>query len=145
MKTKRQPTAEQKEKAEARRQYFKELVTKVAAMSDNERAAFMTRRLVINTDGHTLSNNNQILLFMQLDNPSIVAGFQQWRKAGRIVRKGEHGAMIWIPLGKKNEQGEITDEDIRFGMTTVFDISQTEPFATAPASEEAAAPEAIAA
>ena len=63
-------------------------------------------------------------------NFTIVGGFQQWKKVGKIVRNGEHGFLILVPSEQKDEN-EIDnyiadDEDIKFYSATVFDISQTE-------------------
>lgn len=71
--------------------------------------------------------------------PTVLGGFVEWRKQGRAVRKGEHGYMIWIPIGIRQEQvsavdtnGELTtmlqdsSADVHFTIGTVFDISQTE-------------------
>jgi hypothetical protein len=43
-----------------------------------------------------------------------------------MVRKGEHGFIIWFPVGQKDEEGETVNAET-FYMATVFDISQVEP------------------
>ena len=67
--------------------------------------------------------------------PSIVGGFQQWRKQGRMVRKGEHGYMIWIPTHRKEEGAPEDDEgELNFIIGYVFDVTQTEVAAMAEAA-----------
>ena len=60
---------------------------------------------------------------------TIVGGYQQWRRAGRQVRAGEHGVSIWIPCNKKKETVENAAADadsLYFVMGTIFDVSQTD-------------------
>jgi antirestriction protein ArdC len=131
------PTAEMKAKAEARRERFRELAKIVSDMTDDERAALVARvGTIVTCEGRPLSVHNSCLLLTQLPNVSVVGGFRQWLTAGRAVRKGEHGLMLWVPTGKgKAGEPEPTADDTGdekgkrsgFIMGTVFDISQTEP------------------
>jgi len=81
-----------------------------------------------------LTPYNQCFLVAQCDglNFTIVGGFQQWRKSGRMVKKGEHGFLILVPSILKNDENSekvddfILDEDVRFYSATLFDITQTE-------------------
>ena len=139
MKTRRQPTAEQKQKAAERRERFKALAAQVAAMSDDERAALVMKvGAIVTCEGHALSVHNSCLVLTQLPTASMVGGFWQWQDRGRKVRKGEHGLMIWIPTGRKDkgEDAAPVPEDqaddgkekrAGFIMGTVFDVTQTEP------------------
>jgi hypothetical protein len=113
---------------EAKKQKLAELRKQLAGLSDLQRAEISNNLGVVTIEGHVLSPVNQILLSFQIGSPTIVGGFNQWRKAGRIVKKGEHGAFIWVPSGKKNQDGitEVSD-DTYFFTGTVFDITQTEP------------------
>lgn len=132
MRTKRQPTEAQKAAAAEKRARFKEFCQRVAAMSEDDRALLAARMPVVNPEGHPLSPYNTCLLISQTDTaPTIVGGFQQWRKIGRQVRKGEHGLMIWCPSGKRkpaDDSKPADDENDRPGfiMGYVFDISQTD-------------------
>jgi len=125
---KRKPTQEQQEQAKQRREAFKGLVKQVAAMPDAERIALSARLgSVVTVDGHQLSMRNTMLASLQRPGLTIVGGFQQWRRSGRLVRKGEHGMMIWVPTVKRAEDGAtVSDDDIRFFTGTVFDVSQTD-------------------
>jgi len=132
----RKLTAEQTAARDARRAKFRALVADVAAMTDEQRAGIVARLGAVPTcTGGALSFFNSCLVLSQAPGASLVGGFQQWRKLGRIVRKGEHGAMIWIPTGQAaasaDATGEATDNDadgarMRFITGTVFDVSQTD-------------------
>ncbi|MEW6212281.1 MAG: ArdC family protein [Acidobacteriota bacterium] len=124
----RQPTPEQKERAAARRAAFREIVKTVAALDAAGRLEMVARIGSIPTcEGRALSLFNTCLILTQLPTASMVGGFRQWQKAGRQVKKGEHGMSIWIPTGAKDEPDASDEEKPTFLMGTVFDISQTEP------------------
>jgi hypothetical protein len=139
-----QPTAEQKARAAERRARFTELANRIAAMTDDQRAALTARvGAIVTCEGRALSVHNSCLLLTQLPTASMVGGFRQWQAHGRRVRKGEHGLMIWVPTSRKDEAaaptaakappdanaGECEGEGKRaaFVMGTVFDVTQTEP------------------
>ena len=134
---KRQATPEQKEQAAERRAAFRDLCTKVAAMTDSERAVLSSRILVTTVEGRPLSMGNNVLIAFQLGNATLVGGFRQWKAMGRAVKKGEHGLMIWCPTGQRGERTETAPDGAAETVTTgpekpgfilgyVFDISQTE-------------------
>lgn len=115
----------------------KELKEQLAATAekiaqDKETAQRFTR---FSRKFETYSEKNQQLIFMQNEDATRCAGFQQWKKEGRQVRKGEHGIKIFAPTkfvikdedGKpeKDDKGETKKKD-GFIMVTVFDISQTD-------------------
>lgn len=89
------------------------------------------------TGFHRYSFNNTLLLLAQSDGrASLVAGYRQWERKGRQVRKGEHGLRIFghSTYVKKDTDGNpILDGDgnpvrgIWFPILTVFDVSQTIP------------------
>lgn len=105
----------------------------------------MAKRGIIQTiEGRTLSPYNTCLVYLQSNGntPTVIGGYQQWRKAKRQVKKGEHGYTIFFPVGKKDEStGDIKAAELFF-TATVFDISQTEPATanTPPAPEPALTP-----
>ena len=142
--TMKKPTAEQSAAAATRRANFKALIKKVADMPETERLA-LTSGLIVNVQGRQLSPKNMCFVALQLPGATVVTGFRQWLAAGRAVRKGEHGAMIWVPCFGKSEgapmpapEGESAPssegDERRFIIGTVFDISQTDPL---PAGKEA--------
>lgn len=80
---------------------------------------------------HQYSYSNAILIYMQKPEATLVAGYQAWsRKFGRHVKKGEKGIRIIAPIKIKNKEKEDEEtekkEIVRFRVTTVFDLSQTE-------------------
>ena len=121
---KRKLTESQQAATKARRAAFRVIVKQVADMTDEQRTALANRMMVVNTDQHTLSMTNQILVSMQCPTATIVGGFAQWKSQGRHIIKGQHSINIWIPGGKKETETEA--EDLYFFMGNVFDISQTE-------------------
>ena len=106
---------------------IKELRNRLANLSEVERQALISRGLIATAEGRTLSLHNTYLIYLQSNGvtPTIVGGYQQWRKAGKQVKKGEHGYTLWFPVGVKDQNGELT-EVVTYYTGTVFDISQTE-------------------
>ena len=95
---------------------------------------------------HNYSLNNTILIAMQRPDATLVAGYKAWQtNHKRTVRKGEHGIKILAPCKYKvtvvNEKLDTVEnsrepdlgneeqkqiEYLKFKVTHVFDISQTE-------------------
>jgi hypothetical protein len=135
-KMKRQLTAEQVAKRDTRRAQFKALWKQVAAMPELERIQMSNKLGLVTCDGHALSLCNTMLVALQHPGATVLGGFRQWLKHGRVVIKGQHGAMIWCPTCKHcdgTQQPDGTDpvaagngDDLRFIIGTVFDISQTQ-------------------
>ncbi len=109
---------------------------KLSEMPEEQRIALAQKFGIVTVEGHPLTAHNQCFLVAQSEiNFTIVGGFQQWKKAGRIVRKGEHGFYIFVPSKQKddppdnnqnqNEENKI-DDNPHFFTAVVFDISQTE-------------------
>lgn len=112
-----------------RSQRLQAIRQQLANLSDTERQTLANRGIIATIEGRTLSLHNTIMVYLQSNGrtPTVVGGYQQWRKAGRQVKKGEHGAIIFFPVGDKdNETGDIVSAD-NFFTAIVFDISQTEP------------------
>ncbi len=97
---------------------------------------------------HRYSVNNQMLIYMQKPNATLVAGFNKWRdQFGRNVKKGEKGIKIIAPTPykKKIEETKLdpdtklpmlddngnemkVEKEIQipmFRVVSVFDVSQT--------------------
>lgn len=129
-------TADQLAAKQARRDKFTALWKQVAAMPELERVQLANKLGIVTCEGHELSLGNTMLVALQNPAASIVGGFRQWIKHGRAVIKGQHGMMIWVPIGARD--GEATPEstpvngeanaesDTRFIIGTVFDIGQTQ-------------------
>jgi hypothetical protein len=81
---------------------------------------------------HRYSLHNVMLIALQRPTASRVAGFHNWRKLGRFVRKGEKGIVILAPLVRnKPVVQEVPAEELApvlygFRATCVFDVAQTE-------------------
>jgi len=124
-------TEEQKQQ---KRQEKKEKIIRIrktlSEMTEEQRQAIADKYGIITVEGHLLTPHNQCFLVAQSEiNFTVVGGFQQLKKTGRIVRKGEHGFLIFVPSkAKQDENPEIVldNEDVHFFTATVFDISQTE-------------------
>jgi hypothetical protein len=97
----------------------------ISSISEDKRKQMASKFGIINIEGKYYSLHNQLLLSMQLENPTVVAGFKQWQESKRKIKKGEHGALILFPVGSKDNNGMV-DEPTNFFTGVVFDISQTE-------------------
>ena len=148
----KQATVEQKAKAAEKRANMRAIAARISKMSDSERAELSARLPgIVTIEGRALSMHNQFMLAFQMPSATVVGGFRQWKKAGRSVMKGQHGACIWFPLGDHNKQDGSEDSSAagdeksscRFGLATVFDVTQTEDSAAADARRQAAAPLAL--
>ncbi len=104
---------------------IKSIREKILSLSDQEREA-LSSISIPTIEGRFLSKHNVMMIVFQFSfTPTVVGGFKQWLKAGRSVKKGEHGAIILFPVGPKDDQGNLEEAE-RFYSATVFDISQTE-------------------
>ncbi len=104
---------------------------KLSEMPEEQRSALAEKFGIVTVEGHPLTAHNQCFLVAQSEiNFTIVGGYQQWKKAGRIVRKGEHGFYIFVPSKQKDDPPDNSEiqieDDVRFYTAVVFDISQTE-------------------
>ena len=118
---------------------------KLAGLSEADRLSLSARLVgLLTVEGRSLSPHNVGMLALQNPAVTLVGGFRQWLKAGRCVRKGEHGLMIWVPMtfGAKAEASDVPQPagveakgGVRFLVGTVFDVSQTDAVADAPAAE----------
>jgi hypothetical protein len=91
---------------------------------------------------HDYSIGNLILIMLQKQDATRVAGFSTWKDLGRWVKKGEKGIAILAPCLRPKEtkpspsensesenEGREEKEEIRplyFKVVYVFDVSQTE-------------------
>jgi len=121
---------------------IKELMNKLSQFSDDQRQLLAEKLGITNPEGHILTMRNQALLYFQAEGLplSVVAGYKQWQKYGRTVRRGERGYLIAVPANnKKADQKESEDaEDPTFFLwKAVFDISQTEELSAETESEAA--------
>lgn len=96
---------------------------------------------------YNYSINNQKLIYGQNRNATFVQSFNQWKKMGYSINKGEHGLKVFVPtkityiendgeyiqfskaskeLQQKYDAGKLNGKiETRFKIGNVFDISQT--------------------
>ncbi len=138
--------AEKQSNRERLREITASIETEIKELFQSEKYA---QYLKVMSRFHRYSVNNQMLIYMQNPNATLVAGFNRWKNQfGRNVIKGEHGIKIIAPTPyKKKIEQEKLDPDTKLPMldadgkiiveektvqipmykpTTVFDVSQTE-------------------
>mgnify|MGYP001568738628 CR=1 FL=1 len=78
----------------------------------------------------TYSFFNRCFIYKQNPVATYVQGFRQWKKMDRIVKKGEKGIAIFVPMFFKEKKEEEERKEERkascFTIGYVFDIAQTE-------------------
>ena len=103
---------------EEKQAYIESLIAASKLVSEDAVQAFLAHTAV------KYSASNAMLILAQNPEASAVAGFKQWIQAGRVVRKGQKGLAIFVPVAKKDDNNESVLKGFRIGY--VFDISQTE-------------------
>ncbi len=107
-----------------------ELAAKASLMTPEELKAFLPVD-VMTIESKPLSPKNTYLVLNQLKSATIVGGFDQWKRAGRVVSKGSKALGIWVPLKPRATSPDPAPDEkkptFRFAFGNVFDISQTEP------------------
>jgi hypothetical protein len=109
----------------------------LAAQLDAGKSASLTAYLASMARFHRYSANNILLIHVQRQNATRVAGFSAWRKLGRFVRRGEKGIAILVPMTLRRSlqdagNGVGTDDVttaraiLGFKPGYVFDVSQTD-------------------
>jgi N-terminal domain of anti-restriction factor ArdC len=83
---------------------------------------------------HKYSHTNQMLIFCQKPDATLVAGYRTWQEMGHQVRAGEKGIKIMAPIFRKHlEESELGEHIslqklVGFKVVSIFDSSQlTEP------------------
>lgn len=110
-----------------RKKKFSKLAKRLRGMTEQEKLDLVVNAGIRNVDGREMSLNNTCLLLFQSEAvPTVVGGYRQWQNASRQVKAGEHGMMIWYPSSRKKDEDSDEEEETRFYVGTVFDISQTE-------------------
>jgi N-terminal domain of anti-restriction factor ArdC len=111
--------------ADERRAQRDALNARLAAY-EAETADAIKAEVIATLDGY--SPRNAMLIAAQLPGATECRGFVAWKEQGRAVRKGEHGAKIVAFKGEDTSTGADGEDETHqhFGLTTVFDISQTD-------------------
>jgi protein-L-isoaspartate O-methyltransferase len=128
---------EARQRADAKRQRVDDLIgAHLEQLTTPEAwAAFLRRGSSL--DRYSL--RNLLLILQQCPVASDVAGFVEWQERGRQVREGEEGLLILAPRTRKapadgaDREPEPGEDTVRkmagVKVTSVFDISQTDPIA----------------
>jgi len=117
------------ERRAAAEQLHERLVDQVASLADSGQ---WQRFLNFTAAFHSYSLNNTMLIWSQHPTATRVAGYRQWEKLGRHVRRGEKAIKIFGYATKKiTETDDSTGEDAEkvrayFPILSVFDIDQTD-------------------
>lgn len=125
-------TPEQQAAYEQRREQIRTVSKQIAALTDEQRYELALKvGRIVTCEQRPLSQYNCCMLAFQRPDATIVGGFQQWKRVGRKVKKGEHGSYVWIPLGgRRTDEAGLTQtqmpDERRFKLVAVFDVSQTE-------------------
>ena len=125
-------TEAQKQAAAAKLQAIIAFSQSIKGMSEENMLAAIGEIPVLRFDGEVLSLRNQMIARHQ--NPACMqlAGFKQWQSVGRQVLQGAKAIIICAAtVHKAKTEGEA--DGIGFRSVSVFDISQTLPFAEAEA------------
>lgn len=128
MKTK-SPRKSAEERREQAAQLHERLTQQVSALAESDQ---WKRFLGFSGSFHRYSLNNLLLILAQHPTATRVAGFQQWKKLGRQVAKGQKAIKIFGYSTKKTtEEDPQTGEEktkVRafYPVLSVFDIDQTE-------------------
>jgi len=128
------------QRADRRAQQRQQLEDALAELTTSEG---WRRWLVARATLHGYSFTNTMLIAAQAHQrgiePTYIAGFKAWLRLGRCVRKGERGLRIYAPMRFKADeverakptgaagQAEKAKSRIGFRLTSVFDVSQTDP------------------
>jgi antirestriction protein ArdC len=72
------------------------------------------------------SIRNTILILSQFENAKRVEIYDNWKKLGRYVKRGEKGTAVFVPSKVKIKKNDIEQTLIKFHIRYVYDISQTD-------------------
>ena len=114
--------------SDEKKDMISKIIKQLADLPAEKREELSSRLGIVNPEGHQLTPRNQCLIYFQnIDDISIsvVAGYKQWQKFQRQVKKGSHGFLIAVPSGQPKQEEEEPGK-VYFFYKTVFDISQTE-------------------
>jgi hypothetical protein len=86
------------------------------------------RYLDVQARFHHYSPNNAALILLQRPDATRVAGYNDWLRMHRYVRRGEKAIKIIVPMFKTSVDEESGEErrHVFFGVGNTFDISQTD-------------------
>ncbi|MBV6717277.1 ArdC-like ssDNA-binding domain-containing protein [Paenibacillus chitinolyticus] len=104
---------------------YKQLKTGVEEFYSSDR---WKEFLTVQARFHQYSFRNVLLIYMQCPHATRVAGFEDWKKFGRHVKRGETAIKILGPKHRREVDEKTGEENWvlnGFYQASVFDISQT--------------------
>ena len=105
------------------REYIQELDEGVKSLCESQRWKDWLNFLSV---FHAYSPTNQLAIFLQKPDATMVASFTNWKKLNRIPRRGEKGIRIIAPhIYQLQREDGSTEERVGFHITHCFDVSQT--------------------
>lgn len=122
----------QSEESIERRNRIKQMAEIITSLSPEEKQAYIDRVGVVRRigEGGMLSPYNMCLVLYQMEDATLVGGYNQWLNVGRQVRRGERSICIFAPSNRKRtiekDGEEITVDRVNFRLVPVFDVSQTD-------------------
>jgi N-terminal domain of anti-restriction factor ArdC len=125
----KRPTAAQIARAKARREELSDRLD--AFLAANHGETFTYAKIT----GGYYSDRNGAMIAMQAAERDLdvtaVGAYDDWRAAGRQVRRGEHALRIWAPAGEYPSDPDDPDSPKRkrFRPAPVFAFEQTDPLA----------------
>lgn len=120
------------EKKERRKQQMTDATQAFeSALTDMVESEKFTDYLAAVSVCHNYSLRNALWVAMQRGSDMVppIAAYNTWRKLGYQVRKGERGAMIWVPTPVKIDDPESDEQSVimRFKTGKVFTRDQVDP------------------
>lgn len=122
--TPKTPEQRQTEK-DALKSTLSSAVTHLMAQLQAGNSQAFQRFLDFSRQFHTYSMRNQLLIFQQCPEATLVLPYSKWADFGRHVKKGEKGLQICVPRTTRKGEGE-GEARVYFSTGHVFDVSQTE-------------------
>ena len=115
---------------ELKNKFAASMETLIDAIESDEVSADIEAVYKVMSRFHKYSFRNQLLILSQNPNATRVAGYKAWKGLGRQVQLDEKGIKIFKPIHYHVKGSEYPKNDKRsmgmtFGVTSVFDISQT--------------------
>jgi antirestriction protein ArdC len=121
-----QPTGQHEERKEQASQLVADGFAGLVRELEQGRSERFLAYLAFCARFHHYSPHNQMLIWMQNPEASLVAGFGRWKQLGYRVRKGEKGIAILAPVLVKGQDETNPEAEtlVGFKVVYVFDVTQ---------------------
>jgi len=117
---------------QSKQQRIRQFLQAYRNLSDKQKGEILDKIQALSIEGRPYSPTNQCLLAMQEGQKGTYGGFNQWRQAGKKIKKGAKGFLIFFPSksghssNEPSEEGEEDTTAMRFFCTYIFHESQVE-------------------